>query len=112
MRKYKTKQVENYIALFRKITEGVYVCLSKKPADIAGACEFLETCQQRAIDFGTFIENEEGEGHPTVKILEEFCEVLYEIHEEIQSDRGLSAESAKGRWTIQSTRLKKVLTRI
>ncbi|MCR5416445.1 MAG: CDP-glycerol glycerophosphotransferase family protein [Pseudobutyrivibrio sp.] len=97
MRKYKVKQVENYIALFRKIAEGVCEALNPKNEDIPGACQYLELCQQKAIDFGTFIENEEGEGHPTVKKLEEFCEVLYEIHEEIQTDRGLSSTSAKTR---------------
>ena len=97
MREYKAKQITNYIALFRKIVEGVHQCLSAKNPDIPGACSYLEMCQQRAIDFGTFIEGEEGEGHPTVKTLEDFCEILFEIHEEIQSERGLSADSAKAR---------------
>lgn len=105
MRKYKTKQITNYIALFRKIIEGVDQCLSMEEQDVAGACSFLETCQQRAIDFGTFIEEEEGEGHPTVKLLEEFCEVLYEIHEDIQSDRGLSAQSATARLSSAVNRI-------
>lgn len=97
MRKYKAKQISNYIALFRKISEGVYQSLGVKPQNLDKACVYLETCQQRAIDFGTFIEDEEGEGHPTVKLLEEFCEIIYQVHEDILSERGLSADSAKGR---------------
>ncbi len=97
MRKYKAKQISNYIALFRKISEGVYQSLGANPQNLDRACVYLETCQQRAIDFGTFIEDEEGEGHPTVKLLEEFCEIIYQIHEDILSERGLSADSAKGR---------------
>ena len=97
MRKYKAKQISNYIALFRKISEGVYQSLGANPQNLDKACVYLETCQQRAIEFGTFIEDEEGEGHPTVKLLEEFCEIIYQIHEDILSEHGLSADSAKGR---------------
>lgn len=97
MRKHSFKQVENYIALFRKLCEGVYQELDRKDSGIQKACEYLEMAQQKAIDLGNFIEETEGEGHKTVSHLEEFCEVLFQIHEEIQSDRGLSASSAKGR---------------
>ena len=97
MRKQGFKQVENYIELFRKLCEGVYQELSKKESGISKACEYLEMAQQKAIDLGNFIEETEGEGHKTVSHLEEYCEVLFQIHEEIQSERGLSASSAKGR---------------
>ena len=97
MRKNRFKQVENYIALFRKICEGVYQELNNKAPGIDKACQYLEMAQQKAIDLGNLIEETEGEGHKTVSHLEEYCEVLFQIHEEIQSDRGLSASSAKGR---------------
>lgn len=97
MRKSRFKQVENYIELFRKLCEGVYQELDRKDPGIQKACEYLEMAQQKAIDLGNYIEETEGEGHKTVSHLEEFCEVLFQIHEEIQSDRGLSASSAKGR---------------
>ena len=97
MRKFKFKQVQNYIELFKKIGEGIYVELNDKKGNVEKACEYLELCQQKAIDLGTYIENEEGEGHPTVSQLEAFCEVLYEVHEDVQSEHGLSADSAKNR---------------
>ncbi len=99
MRKYRFKQVEKYIKLFRMITEGIYECLSQKPANLQKASEYLEICQQRAIELGEFIEKEEGEKHPTVTCLEEFCEVLFQVHEEMISERGLHANSAEGRIT-------------
>ena len=95
MRKYKYKQVEAYINLFRKITEGIFIELDAKEYNALKASQYLQTAQQKAIDFGTFIEQEEGLGHPTVTVLEEFCEILYEINEEIISNQGLSAQSAK-----------------
>ena len=97
MRKYKFKVVENYIKIFKKVNEEVYQLLSKKDADVNGACEYLEKIQQKAIELGEFIEAEEPEAITVVKTLEEFCEVLYEIHEELLSERGLAPSSAKGR---------------
>ncbi len=95
MRKYKFKQVENYIELFRKINNAVYQLLAE--GDVQKACEYLELCQQKAIELGNFIESEESEGHPTVKQLEDFCEILFQVHEDLLSERGLSKESAKVR---------------
>lgn len=95
MRKHSFKQVENYIALFRKISEAVELEISSD--NISNALQYLETSQEKAIALGEFIEAEEGENPPTVKKLEEYCEILYEIHEEIQSDRGLAASSARVR---------------
>ena len=97
MRKYRFKQVENYIALFRKLGEAVYLELSGKDANVAKASEYLQTWQQKAIELGEYIEGEEGLGHATVNVLEEFCETLYEVNEEILSERGLSADSAQNR---------------
>lgn len=95
MRKHSFKQVENYIALFRKLSEAVELEISSD--NISNALQYLETSQEKAIALGEFIEAEEGENPPTVKKLEEYCEILYEIHEEIQSDRGLAASSARVR---------------
>ena len=93
MRKYKFKQVEKYIELFRKLNEGVYEEL--KNDNLAKCSEYLQIAQQRAIDLGTLIEDSEGLGHPTVDVLEQFCEELYQINEEVLSERGLSPDSAK-----------------
>lgn len=97
MRKYQFKQIEKYIELFRKIAEGVYMELSAKNGNLERVNEYLQTCQQKAIELGEFIEKEEGLGHPTVSCLEDFCELLFEINEEILSEKGLAAESAKFR---------------
>ncbi len=97
MRKYKFKVIENYIKIFKKVNNEIYELLAKKDSDIEGACVYLEKIQQKAIELGEFIEKEEPEAVSVIKTLEEFCEVLYQIHEEILSERGLAAISAKGR---------------
>ncbi len=43
----------------------------------------LEDCQNCAISLGTLIEMTEGEGHPTVTLLEDYCELVYVLHEEL-----------------------------
>ena len=43
--------------------------------------ELLQSSQQLAIDMGTLIEHCKGEGHPTVSILENYCEVIFRLSE-------------------------------
>ena len=47
----------------------------------SAALNLLEQSQQGAIQAGTVIENEEGEGFPTVGLLEQYCETLYQIYD-------------------------------
>ena len=45
--------------------------------------DLLVECQRVAITVGTAIEKEQWEGHPTVKLLENYCEMVYELHEKL-----------------------------
>ena len=56
-----------------------------KQENISRAMELLEECQNGGISLGTLIEKTEGEGHPTVTLLEEYCELLYDFHEKLGS---------------------------
>ncbi|MCI9033696.1 MAG: hypothetical protein HFJ08_06555 [Lachnospiraceae bacterium] len=47
------------------------------------AQDMLIQCQECAIRIGTEIEKSEGEGFVTVSHLEEYCDVLYQVHEEL-----------------------------
>lgn len=47
------------------------------------AMALLEECQNGGITVGTLIEKTEGEGHPTVLLLEGYCELAYRIHEDL-----------------------------
>lgn len=44
------------------------------------ALDLLSQCQDAAIQLGTMIEQDEGEGFVTVKILEEYCEFVYQVY--------------------------------
>ena len=58
---------------------------------ISSAVRLLEDCQEAAISLGTLIERWEGEGHPTVTLLEEYCELLYGAHEELADRTDVAA---------------------
>lgn len=45
--------------------------------------KMLGQCQEFAVALGENIEKLEGEGHPTVSCLEEYCEALYQCYEDI-----------------------------
>lgn len=55
------------------------------------AAELLEDCQNGGIAMGTLIEETEGENHPTVAVLEEYCELIYQIHKDLAEKREISA---------------------
>ena len=55
------------------------------------AMELLEECQNGGITLGTMIEDMEGEGHPTVLLLEEYCELTYQVHEDLNVGKDINA---------------------
>lgn len=56
---------------------------ANEKSQLEESLDILEQCQEAAVNLGTLIEEFEGEGFITVKYIEEFCEQVYEIHEEI-----------------------------
>jgi len=82
MRKAQRQQVE---ALIRQMEEAhEQVKLYMEQGSIPPAMELLEDCQTGGVTLGTLIENTEGEGHPTVLLLEEYCELIYQIHQKLE----------------------------
>ena len=69
------------------------------------AMSLLMNCQDAAIAIGTAIENEQGEGHPTVALLEQYCEKIFEFYtflsDVVEETVGI-AESSNVEVTIQS----------
>lgn len=81
MRKSKKNRVETSINLLEQAIHKTEQALEKKNA--AAALVLLEHSQEAAIEIGTLIENEEGEGTAAVRMLEEYCEQLYLMHEAV-----------------------------
>lgn len=89
MRKAQKQQVEETIRLMEEAHHEIKKCIES--GSTAQAERVLNDCQNAAIAIGTLIEKTEGEGHPTVKVLEEYCELAYRIHENLESDSDIDA---------------------
>lgn len=84
MRKAQKRQIDETIRQMEEAHNEVKRCAEQK--NIVQAQEFLSDCQNAAIAIGTLIEDTEGEGHPTVTALEEYCEQVYRIHENLAAE--------------------------
>lgn len=89
MRKQQKKQLEELLAQMEQAHEQVRKDIEQK--NISSAVVLLEDCQNAGISLGTLIEEVEGEGHPTIALLEEYCELTYSLHEELLGGREKSA---------------------
>ena len=79
MRKAQKRQIEETIKQMEKAHDEIKKCISQ--GNFVQAGELLADCQNAAVAIGTLIEATEGEGHPAVTVLEEYCELVYQNHE-------------------------------
>ena len=81
MKKWQKKQAEELLLQMEQAHGQIRKDIEQK--HIFSAVALLEDCQNAGISLGTWIENAEGEGHPTVTLLEEYCELVYSLHERL-----------------------------
>lgn len=81
MRKYQKNQCLEMIGLLDGAHQEVAGFIEKRHTEEALA--LLEQCQQSAISIGTLVESVEGEGTLAVGALEEYCELVYQFHEQL-----------------------------
>jgi len=84
MKKAQKKRAEEFIRQLEQAHEQIKEYIVRN--SIALAMDLLIDCQSKAILLGTLIEEAEGEGHPTVSMLEEYCELTYKIHEDLANN--------------------------
>ena len=89
MRKAKKREAESFIQLLAKAHHQIKKSIESK--NIPAALDLLEQCQCGAIELGTMIEQEEGEGFVTVSFLERYCELTYQIHEKLRDEPSADA---------------------
>lgn len=85
MRKTQKRQIEEIIKQMEEAHDEIKRHIERATA--VQTRELLAECQNAAAVIGTLIEETEGEGHPAVTVLEEYCELVYQIHEDLSSDR-------------------------
>lgn len=84
MRKAQKQQIEETIRLIEEAHGEIKKTIGK--GHIEQAKELLADCQNAAVAIGTMIEDIEGEGQPTVTVLEEYCEQIYQVYESLAAD--------------------------
>lgn len=89
MRKAQKQQVEILLSQIEEAHEQIKRYIDQN--NVISAMQLLEDCQNAGISLGTLIEKSEGEGHLTVSLLEEYCELTYQFHEELSGKSGCNA---------------------
>lgn len=90
MKKIQKRQAENFVLLLGQAHDEIKKAIEKNKYMFA--MELLVQCQEGAIKLGELIENTEGEHFATIPLLEEYCEVTYQIHEEIGKNQVINPD--------------------
>lgn len=93
MRKYLKSQCLDTIGVLGEAHEEITKCIERKHLDTV--MDLLGQCQQGAIKVGETIDAAEGEGTDEVHLLEEYCEVIWQIGEDIKSGVFVNARKAE-----------------
>lgn len=81
MRKAQKKQALDFVMLLGEAHDDIRRAAEKENPALAQ--ELLEQCQEGAIRLGTLIERAEGQDCAVIPMLEDYCELIYRLHEEI-----------------------------
>lgn len=92
MRKAQKKIALEFIRILYEAHEQIRNMVERK--EMASAMELLEQCQEGAIQLGGFIEQIEGENFSGIRLIEDYCETIYQIHEDIGVNRDKSGKKA------------------
>ena len=90
MRKAQKMQAESFIKLLEQVYEEIIKFWGSR--DWAAVKELLGQCQEGAVELGNFIEKAEGEGVEIISLLEDYCELVYQIYAETDENPEMSAE--------------------
>ncbi len=83
MRKKEKQDLSNFIDLLEQAHAQIVACVFRDEKNNVN--QLLIDCQEGAISIGTMVEESEGEGNNFVHILEQYCESLYMIGQEVDS---------------------------
>ena len=92
MRKHLKKMLDDLFQALDGIHEEIRKEIEQR--NISGALHLLGQSQQGAIQAGTVIENEEGEGFPTIGLIEQYCEMLYQIYDNLSQGQQINPGKA------------------
>lgn len=83
MRKAQKRQAEEFVESLGQANKKIRKIM-ERGEQVPLALALLEQCQEGAVSLGNMIEQLEGEDTVTVRLLENFCELIYQYHEKIR----------------------------
>ncbi len=89
MRKAQKRQIDELVKQLEQAHDQIKEYVDENSNQ--SAMELLRDCQNAGISIGTLIESTEGEGHQTVSVLEEYCELAYQLHENLAEGKETNA---------------------
>ncbi len=92
MRKAQKELAKNLIKLLEQTHDQIRNDIEKQ--DVQDALMLLADCQEKAIELGTMIEKSEGDGRKAVSMLEEYCEMAYQIYDKLSNGEEVGANKA------------------
>ena len=84
MTKAQKKQAENFIKLLDRAHGGIKKTIETRNTE--AALDLLSQCQECAIQLGEIIEKVEGEDFVTIPMIEDYCELAYQIYEDVSQN--------------------------
>ena len=90
MRISQKNQIEDVIILLDKVHYEIRKAAEAGNQEVA--LNLLEQCQDSAIQIGSVIEEAEGEGFITIRMLEDYCEQVYQIYEHIRQGKSVNTD--------------------
>lgn len=92
MRNYQKKKIQNFINTLYEAHDEIKKSMEMDA--VTQAMGLLAQCQEAAIKIGTLIEETVGEGFTTIELLEQYCELLFQIHEDLDQMQNVSVGKA------------------
>ena len=108
MREAQRQELLGCVHSLQKAHEEIGGALEKKEYRLAQ--KMLGECQGFAISIGEAIEKWEGSGHASVAHLESYCEILFQIYNELESG-GMNAAKIDKNGGISAAKISKILTK-
>lgn len=90
MRKAQKKQAEEFVESLGQANKKIRKAM-ERGGQATLALDLLGQCQEGAITLGNMIEQLEGEDTAAVRLLEDYCELLYQYHEKIRQGEPVKA---------------------
>ncbi|RRK34647.1 hypothetical protein EBB54_27395 [Schaedlerella arabinosiphila] len=88
MRTAQKKQLEDFMELLEQAQDEIKNAIEQKK--IENALRLLGDCQEGAISVGNLIEKTEGEDAAAIQLIEDYCELVYQIHEKLSEGAGIN----------------------